>query len=553
MKLVQTLIAVVALLMVGCGGPDLDDKETLDGIIAEAIDMKKLQGRGKKGEQLSYAPSEQTPYTGWTKLSYGNGQIMSLAQYEDGKANGLSTAWYPSGQKRSEGNWKDHEMTGLWSQWSKDGQKTREVTYEEGKKQGPATEWYENGQMKALGDFADDEKDGEWTRWHENGQKQCDYHWNEGVTADGVITFWHDNGRKAAEITFKNGKKHGLAPGWRENGQRMATIHYEEGREVSGESFDGDGRKEGDFTWQGESPKMVNKPEPKVVRKSVASTIKLQLRATGPIKRLILSDDYAKPKKKYFERHNLKAGWQETFLIHGSFRCYASSLENVRYAVDGGLPVAPQQSGAGRLTWPIQVDGRTITIPSLALDMLWVKPGSFEMGSPSSEKDRFDDETPHTVTLTQGFHLGKHEVTQSQWEKVMGSNPSEFKGGYRPVEKVSWTDVTSFCNKLTASERVAGRLPVGMTYQLPTEAQWEYACRAGTKTTFSFGDGLTSAQANISGGPRETTDVGKYPANAWGFHDMHGNVWEWCADWYGDYPTGAARNPVGPADGSRRV
>jgi formylglycine-generating enzyme required for sulfatase activity len=149
--------------------------------------------------------------------------------------------------------------------------------------------------------------------------------------------------------------------------------------------------------------------------------------------------------------------------------------------------------------------------------------------------------------------LGKHEVTQSQWEKVMGSNPSHFKGANRPVGVVSWTDVTSFCDKLTALERKAGRLPAGMAYQLPTEAQWEYACRAGTKTAFSFGDSLTSDQANISGGPGETTAVGKYPANGWGFHDMHGNVFEWCADWYGDYQVGAARDPVGPAVGSYRV
>jgi formylglycine-generating enzyme required for sulfatase activity len=92
-----------------------------------------------------------------------------------------------------------------------------------------------------------------------------------------------------------------------------------------------------------------------------------------------------------------------------------------------------------------------------------------------------------------------------------------------------------------------------MAYQLPTEAQWEYACRAGTTTAFSFGESLTSRQANIGGGPGETTEVGTYPANPWGFHDMHGNVWEWCADWYGGYPGGAARDPVGPADGSYRV
>jgi formylglycine-generating enzyme required for sulfatase activity len=190
-------------------------------------------------------------------------------------------------------------------------------------------------------------------------------------------------------------------------------------------------------------------------------------------------------------------------------------------------------------------EGKPFAIADLSLEMLWVKPGTFEMG--------FSDKTRHTVTLTQGFHLGKHEVTQTQWQSVMGSNPSRYKGADRPVERVSWTEVTAFCDKLTELERKAGRLPAGMSYQLPTEAQWEYACRAGTKTAFSFGDSLTSEQANISGGPGETVVVGKYPGNSWGFHDMHGNVFEWCADWYGAYPTGAVSDPVGPAAGSFRV
>jgi formylglycine-generating enzyme required for sulfatase activity len=200
------------------------------------------------------------------------------------------------------------------------------------------------------------------------------------------------------------------------------------------------------------------------------------------------------------------------------------------------------------------VEGKPFAIADLSMEMLWVKPGAFEMGSPRTEVGlKLSNESIQTVTLTEGFWLGKHEVTQSQWEKVMGSNPSHFKGANRPVGVVSWTDVTSFCDKLTALERKAGRLPAGMAYQLPTEAQWEYACRAGTKTAFSFGDSLTSDQANISGGPGETTAVGKYPANGWGFHDMHGNVFEWCADWYGDYQVGAARDPLGPAVGSFRV
>jgi formylglycine-generating enzyme required for sulfatase activity len=207
--------------------------------------------------------------------------------------------------------------------------------------------------------------------------------------------------------------------------------------------------------------------------------------------------------------------------------------------------------------YPSSSDGidqsKSFSVSSIGADMLWVKPGSFAMGSPVSEADRYDNEVQHQVTLTKGFYLGKHEVTQAQWERVMGSNPSKFKGADRPVEEVSWDDAVEFCKKLTEMEKKAGRVPEGMAYQLPTEAQWEYACRAGTTTAFSFGESLTSRQANIRGGPGETTPVGNYPANPWGFHDMHGNVYEWCADWYGDYPSGAARDPVGPAVGSYRV
>jgi sulfatase modifying factor 1 len=199
--------------------------------------------------------------------------------------------------------------------------------------------------------------------------------------------------------------------------------------------------------------------------------------------------------------------------------------------------------------------GESFSIPNINLDMLWCKPGTFMMGSPPGEKDREDNETQHEVTLTKGFYLGKHEVTQGQWEKVMGTNPSEFKGAALPVEQVLWTDAMKFCEKLTQTEKEAGRLPEGWTYTLPTEARWEYACRAGTTTATAFGDSLSSKQANFRGsypyggaskGPYlgRTTDVGVYPANAWGFHDMHGNVWEWCLDWYGDYPAGAARDSV---------
>ena len=198
--------------------------------------------------------------------------------------------------------------------------------------------------------------------------------------------------------------------------------------------------------------------------------------------------------------------------------------------------------------------GDTFTIPDLSLEMIWVEPGTFTMGAVDVA------EPVYQVTLTDGYWLGKYEVTQSQWKKVMGSHPSLFLSADQPAVGLSWVEVTSFCEKLTEMESEAGRLPAGMAYQLPTEAQWEYACRAGTTTAFSFGDSLTHREANINaldqgfdGGPPRTTVVGKYPANAWGFHDMHGNVYEWCADWFDIYPQGAVRDPVGPADGLYRT
>ena len=197
---------------------------------------------------------------------------------------------------------------------------------------------------------------------------------------------------------------------------------------------------------------------------------------------------------------------------------------------------------------------KDFTIQSLKMEMIWVKPGTFIMGSSDSEGLRVDNETQHKVALTKGYYLGKYEVTQAQWERVMGNNPSGYKGAFRPVEQVSWDDVVEFCKKLTEMEKKVGRVPEGMAYQLPTEAQWEYACRAGTTTAYSWGNFISSKNASYSRGLVDgTTPVGKYSANPWGFHDMHGNVYEWCADWHGTYPSGSLTNPEGPASGLQRV
>jgi formylglycine-generating enzyme required for sulfatase activity len=201
------------------------------------------------------------------------------------------------------------------------------------------------------------------------------------------------------------------------------------------------------------------------------------------------------------------------------------------------------------------------TIQGIGIEMLPVRPGEFLMGSPSSEKDRASDELQHRVKLTQPFWFGKYEVTQGQWEAVMRNNPSHFKGEDLPVERVSWEDAMEFCRKLN---QLDGNRPRGYVYSLPTEAQWEYVCRAGTTTATAFGNSLSSREANFNGnfpyggaakGPdlNKTAPVGSYRPNAWGFYDLHGNVWEWCADWRGEYPSGSEADPPGPSTGSNRV
>ncbi len=212
----------------------------------------------------------------------------------------------------------------------------------------------------------------------------------------------------------------------------------------------------------------------------------------------------------------------------------------------------------------LQVDGTpsTHTVASIGMEMIFCPPGTFTMGSPTSETGRGTDETQHQVTLTHGFYLGKYEVTQAQYQTVMNGNPaalnadpSQFKGSNRPVDQVSWEDAQVFLSQLNAIEQTAGRLPAGWKYVLPTEAEWEYACRAGTTTAYSWGNDINSSLANYNYGndANQTVNVGQYAANPWGFYDLHGNVWEWVSDWKANYLTGAQTDPEGPASGSVRV
>ena len=222
-------------------------------------------------------------------------------------------------------------------------------------------------------------------------------------------------------------------------------------------------------------------------------------------------------------------------------------------------------------------------------NMVYIPAGTFLMGSPTSEKERNtfgDSETQHSVTLSKGFWMGQYEVTQGEYQSVIGSNPSYFKNGQdaypggtggkvtndvrHPVEEVSWKDATNYCAELTQKDRLAGKIPGDYSYRLPTEAEWEYACRGGTTNAFHFGNAIRQGMANFdtryeydsavgtqykpaTGLIYRTVETGSYAPNAFGLYDMHGNVWEWCSDWYGAYPETAVIDPKGPTSGGHRV
>jgi formylglycine-generating enzyme len=206
---------------------------------------------------------------------------------------------------------------------------------------------------------------------------------------------------------------------------------------------------------------------------------------------------------------------------------------------------------------------QSFSVGAVTQVLRWIPPGEFLMGSPADEPERWMDrddydETQHQVILTEGFWLAETACTQALWQAVLNETPSRFLGAELPVEQVSWTDVTErFLPALN-------RLVPGLEARLSTEARWEYACRAGTETPFSFGRAITTGQVNYNGNypypggakdeyREKTVETKALPANDWGLYQMHGNVWEWCADWVGPYPAETVTDPAGPSEGRGRV
>jgi len=188
----------------------------------------------------------------------------------------------------------------------------------------------------------------------------------------------------------------------------------------------------------------------------------------------------------------------------------------------------------------------SVIVNSIGMKLAYIPADEFEMGSPLDEQGRQEDEFLHRVKLTKPFFIGVTEVTQSQWEAVMGYNRSNFRGEDLPVEKVSWRDAAAFCEKLSEKE--------GKRYRLPTEAEWEYACRAGARGAFGGIGNIDDMGWYEANSEKRTHPVATKQANAWGLYDMHGNVSEWCSDIYGaDYPVVAVVDPAGPTEGTYRV
>jgi formylglycine-generating enzyme required for sulfatase activity len=210
---------------------------------------------------------------------------------------------------------------------------------------------------------------------------------------------------------------------------------------------------------------------------------------------------------------------------------------------EGYLAVAPELDPSRPGNLPREL---TVTLAgNVPLEMIWIEPGSFTMGALGGSAD---EQPAHPVTLTRGYWLGKYEVTQAQWQAIMRTNPSLYVGPNRPVENVSWDDVQIFLQRANAN---ALGMPPGYTYALPTEAQWEYACRAGT--TGDYAGPLDELAWYSGNSDTRTHSVGLKRPNAWGLSDMHGNVREWCHDWFGDYTSAAAVDPRGATSGAYRV
>lgn len=249
--------------------------------------------------------------------------------------------------------------------------------------------------------------------------------------------------------------------------------------------------------------------------------------------------------------HSFAASWYaawSSLILLAMLQCVGcGAVEQQDPETAGAVPQGAPESGTDAGSDPMPAPERYVN--SIGIELILIQPGEFTMGIAPGPGGGNATERPHQVRITRPFMIARTEVTQSQWTAIMGANPSRYKGDGLPVQNVSWLDAVEFCRRLSEQE--------GQTHRLPTEAEWEYACRAGTTTSFSFGDDdrlvgdFVWYNGNARGVPKP---VGTKRPNPWGLYDMSGNVREWCADWFAwRYPTEPQTDPLGPANGTERV
>ncbi|MFP4156782.1 MAG: SUMF1/EgtB/PvdO family nonheme iron enzyme [Opitutales bacterium] len=324
---------------------------------------------------------------------------------------------------------------------------------------------------------------------------------------------------------------------------------------------------EGRYTVRAEHPLYVSKPREVVLRDGEEKSMRFRLQPRPGMVHLDFPDGL-KPE--------VSANGRSVEIQDGQIRLPANESQRLEVRIRDHLTLVrqfrlePTESIRWRID-PVRIqppqEGQDWTVPYVGIRIAWVPPGEFQMGSPLPEQGRVPNEGPLTsVSFSQGFWSGVFEVTQAQYEWVMGENPSKYVGSKRPVESLSWDQAVAFCSRLTAIEREAGRLPDAYVYRLPTEPEWAYAARAGTETPFHFGDKADATKGNFLGVyPRDFEDgvrqkesfgtkpVGEYTPNAFGLYDLHGNVREWTKDAYAARLPGGQLSDPAPRKGRDRI
>jgi antitoxin component YwqK of YwqJK toxin-antitoxin module len=248
----------LAAVLGGCGGPDFDDPETLDRILAEAVEKDELQGRDisdQDGTDIYYKKNQKTPYSGWMKSMYSNGQVESLVQLKEGLRHGESVEWVKSGQKFVKWNYKHGKKHGKFVRWHANGQKYVEGNYKDGKPYGEFEGWHESGEKSFEDEFKDGKRDGELEGWYENGQKSYRDEWKDGslidsvtwkpngekssevIDGNGLSVLWHESGQKSLETNWKDGRRHGTSSYWNEDGKLIRATTYKNGEKISEKEF----------------------------------------------------------------------------------------------------------------------------------------------------------------------------------------------------------------------------------------------------------------------------------------------------------------------------